>query len=194
MLGLALWLCLYESGVHATLAGVIMGLLTPAVPLLPDADAEPVVETVNANPGLTADELAQARSTSTRPFRSPSGWSDVLHPWSSYVIIPIFALVNAGVELHSDSLSSGGAGPARCRARPGRREGRRHQRRSRGSRSDGSRPLPAGVRLTQIVGVGALGGIGFTVSLFVSSLAFDEGPMRSERPRSGSSWPRSWPP
>ncbi len=146
--GLALWLAVYESGVHATIAGVAMGLLLPARP----------------RPGDAASIEASV-SDCDRAI-------DALHPWTSYVIVPLFALANAGIELSGESLTQPSAvlvgvvvglvvgkligvtafSWLAVRLRLAR--------------------LPDGVGWSHIVGVGALAGIGFTISLFVAGLAF----------------------
>ena len=77
---LALWYCLLESGVHTTIAGVIVGVLTPARPLGPEAGPSPV----EPSPVET--------------------WEHRLHPFSSFVIIPLFALANAGVQIDATAL------------------------------------------------------------------------------------------
>ena len=103
-----------------------------------------------------------------------TGLIDILHPWTSFVIVPLFALANAGVEIHGDALASPSAvfvgvllglvvgklvgitafSWLAVRLGLGR--------------------LPGGARWGHIVGVGAVAGIGFTVSLFVTGLAFDD--------------------
>jgi NhaA family Na+:H+ antiporter len=140
--GIVLWWCLHEAGVEPTLAGVVLGLLTPALP----RRGVPVLERL---------EL-------------------LLHPVSSFVIVPIFALANAGVLLSGDAIDHAlasrvtigivaglvvgkfvgilGATTFAVRARLG--------------------ALPEGVGLRHIAGVAVLGGIGFTVSLFITDLAF----------------------
>jgi NhaA family Na+:H+ antiporter len=140
--GVVLWWCLHEAGVEPTLAGVVLGLLTPALP----RRGVPVLERL---------EL-------------------LLHPVSSFVIVPIFALANAGVLLSGDAIDHAlasrvtigivaglvvgkfvgilGATTFAVRARLG--------------------ALPEGVGLRHIAGVAVLGGIGFTVSLFITDLAF----------------------
>jgi NhaA family Na+:H+ antiporter len=159
--GIALWLAVYESGVHATIAGVALGLVTPAR---------------SADGGLASDAASAAIDA-----RSPCDrLIDLFHPWTSYVVLPIFALANAGVPLSMDSLRNpsdvflgvsvglvvgklvGVVVFAWLAVRFGL--GR----------------LPPDTRWGHIVGLGALAGIGFTVSLFIAGLAFDPGTVQDD--------------
>ncbi|MEJ7722189.1 MAG: Na+/H+ antiporter NhaA [Ilumatobacteraceae bacterium] len=180
MAGLALWLIVYESGVHATIAGVIMGLLTPARPIQTELEAEELVDVLEGRPDLCADDV---RATATLIKGSVSACDrliDALHPWTSYLIVPVFALANAGIVLTSNSVSSpsavlsgvavalvvgklvGVAGFSWLAVRFGL--GR----------------LPADVRWGHIIGIAAVAGIGFTVSLFITGLAFDSEALQAD--------------
>ncbi|MGZ4619150.1 MAG: Na+/H+ antiporter NhaA [Frankiaceae bacterium] len=142
--GLVVWLATLESGVHATIAGVALGLLTPA-----------------------------------QPVRGREVLADLehrLHPLSAFLIVPVFALANVGVYLRhgvlGDALGAritwavatglvvgklagiGGATLLALRA--------------------GWGVMPADMRTAELAGVAALGGIGFTVSLFITDLAFTD--------------------
>ena len=145
--GALLWLCLYESGIEPTLAGVALGLLTPALP----RRGVPVLERL---------ELG-------------------LHPVSSFVIVPLFALANAGVILTGDAISDALASRVTIGIVAGLVVGKFlgilgasalavHLRI--GNFRIG--PLPDGITLRHVAGVATLGGIGFTVSLFITDLAF----------------------
>ena len=130
--GAFMWLALLESGVHATLAGVALGLLTPAWPLRSPrrfpAEARRLLDRIDEayydrvltqeefeeNEQLTA-EVARLAMYSTSPLqRLESG----LSPWVSYVIVPVFALANAGVRFSGDAVSGLFVGPRRGRRRP----------------------------------------------------------------------------
>jgi NhaA family Na+:H+ antiporter len=135
---------MHESGVHATIAGVALGLLTPARPIA----GRPVLSILEHR----------------------------LHPVSAFVVVPLFALANAGVDFGGGVLTEaatsrlawaialglflgkllGIAGATRLALR--KNWGR----------------LPDEVHLRQVWGVAALGGIGFTVSLFIAQLAYED--------------------
>jgi Na+:H+ antiporter, NhaA family len=176
LLGLAVWLATYQSGVHATIAGVAMGLLTPAKPLLDQRTARELVRE-RVPDQLDATELSRYRFLLGETVPVAERLERALHPWSSYVVLPIFALANAGIVLRGgvvgEALSSrvtvgvllgllvgkfvGVAGTSWLvvRWRIGR--------------------LPAGTGPLTMAGLAAVAGLGFTVSLFITGLAFDPG-------------------
>jgi NhaA family Na+:H+ antiporter len=143
--GIFIWLCVLKSGVHATLAGVVVAL---AIPLTSDAPDQPSL----------LEQLEES-----------------LHPWVAFGVLPLFAFANAGVSLQGLSLTRlldavplgialglflgkpigiFGATWAAVRS--------------------GLAPQPQGASWVQILGVGMLGGIGFTMSLFIGMLAFSD--------------------
>jgi Na+:H+ antiporter, NhaA family len=145
VLGCVGWFAVHESGVHATIAGVALGLLLP----------------VGYGGGSTS-LIDQAE--------------DVIHPWSSYVIVPLFALANAGIDLGGDAVPSALTSSVGLGVILGLVIGK-----------------PAGILLFSVVavrlgiaslpndsdwshvaGIGLIAGIGFTVAIFISTLAFDQ--------------------
>ncbi len=152
--GSLLWYGLYRSGVHATLAGVILGLLTP--------NQEKV------NPDLH-DE--------TDGSVSVIEWLEAkLHPWSSFVIIPVFAFANTGVVITSSSLEAALNSPVAWGIFAGLVIGK-----PLGivialvmAKKSNVGDYPAGARIGQIAATGSAAGIGFTVAIFIANLAFDE--------------------
>ena len=103
-LGVALWVSLHEAGIHATLAGVVMGLLVPATPGLPEeavlARTEQLLDVSNA---AAAEETSHIARHAVSPLER---LEHHLHGWSSGVIVPLFALANAGVPLGLDAIDA----------------------------------------------------------------------------------------
>ncbi len=99
-LGVCVWILVYDSGVHATIAGVVLGLLAPTRPFRhPDmVDGDKLADVSNVETAYETVVLA-------RESVSVVEWLEYrLHPLSSYVIVPLFALANAGVVLSADSI------------------------------------------------------------------------------------------
>ncbi|MBB4661271.1 Na+/H+ antiporter NhaA [Conexibacter arvalis] len=137
-----IWVAVYESGVHATIAGVALGLLVPA-----------------------------------RPFRGRDVQTFLehrFHPVSAYAIVPLFALANAGVDfgggMLGDALSSEVTWAVAAGLVLGKLTGISGA--TLLALRAGIGKLPAGMAPNQIYGVAALGGIGFTVSIFIAGLSF----------------------
>ncbi len=180
VVGLALWLAVYESGIHATIAGVVMGLLTPARPTQSDLEAEELVNVLENDDDIRADEV---RATATLIRGSVSACDrliDGLHPWTSYLIVPIFALANAGIVVSADSITSPSAvmGGVAVALVVGKFVGVTLF--SWAAVRLGFGRLPEGARWGHIMGVGAVAGIGFTVSLFITGLAFDDAALQDD--------------
>jgi len=139
---IALWACVHESGVHATIAGVTLGLLTPARPVKGRAVLE--------------------------------GLERRLHPISSFVIVPAFALANAGVVLSSSGVQGAVSGAIGLGIIAGLVVGKTLGILGATAIAASCKlgRLPEGVRLAHIAAVAAVAGIGFTVSLFVADLSY----------------------
>jgi len=154
LLGVALWYCMYKSGVHPTLAGVILGLMTPNIAKvnskLKDADDNQV----------SVIEWLEER----------------LHPWSSFVIVPLFAFANTGVVITNQSIADAINSPIAWGIFAGLVLGK-----------------PIGVLTTVVIAkkinlgqypqdaksidllaTGSAAGIGFTVAIFIANLAFSD--------------------
>jgi Na+:H+ antiporter, NhaA family len=175
VLGIGVWLCTFESGVHATIAGVAIGLITPARPLLSEPEAEGIADRLSSDTSVTAEEVRQISFELRESVSLAERIEDLLHPWSSYVIVPIFALANAGVALSWSGLADAAGSAVSIGVVAGLVIGKPVGivlavsllvRSGRGR-------LPDDLAWRHVVGLGALAGIGFTVSLFISGLAYD---------------------
>lgn len=152
IVGIIVWVCVLKSGVHATLAGVIVALTIP----------------------MRAKSLPGAIGSASSPLKE---MEHSLHPWVAFAVLPIFAFANAGVNLSGITWSDlqntvtmgiffglvvgktiGVFGIAWLTVKAGWAS------------------LPAGVNWQQLLGVSVLTGIGFTMSLFIATLAFEHGP------------------
>jgi NhaA family Na+:H+ antiporter len=184
VLGLLLWFCLHEAGIHATLAGVILALVTPTRP-------PPNLRALNAQAQLVF--RVEARADKDMPHQGPSEPAlhmlntihsrlespaakllRVMEPWSSYAVLPLFALANAGVLISVNALQGHGSlmlaiivglafgKPAGifCAAWLAVRQGWATK--------------PEAYTWRQLTGAGMLAGIGFTMSLFIAGQAFED--------------------
>jgi NhaA family Na+:H+ antiporter len=178
-LGLGLWLALWHSGVSPALAGVAMGLLTPARPTSPPEVAR---DRAGALAGELADDprpprlremLREARGTVPLAERLAHD----LHPLSAFVVVPLFALANAGVSLERGILAGPGAGAVLGGVLAGRLVGKLAGITGAAwlAVRVGLADRPDGVSWGQLAGVATVAGIGFTVPLFVADLAFPDG-------------------
>jgi Na+:H+ antiporter, NhaA family len=173
-LGVCLWLTVHESGVHATLAGVVMGLLAPAEPAL---TREIVRSRTDELVDVFSPDAARQTSRLARQSVSQLEWLEhQLHGWSSLVIVPLFALANAGVELSADSAGDALTSSLTIGVVLGLVIGKAIgiSLSSWAAVRFGWADLPSGVTWRHLIGAATLGGIGFTVSLFIAALAFDD--------------------
>ncbi len=181
-LGIVLVVAAMESGVHATLAGMLAGLLVAAYQP-PKQEVEEAAKRARAFRQSPLPEVARNARQSVQQAVSPNErLQTMLHPVTSYVIVPLFALANAGVDLRggvlTDALTSTltwgivlGLVAGKCL---GITAGVAAAVRS------GLGELPRGIGNGQVVGGAALSGIGFTVSLLIAKLAFDDETLRNE--------------
>ncbi|HEY7673440.1 MAG TPA: Na+/H+ antiporter NhaA [Gammaproteobacteria bacterium] len=183
--GAILWFGLFRAGVHPTLAGVVLGLLTPVIPMKrrerPLDLAMKALERFKRNAqsrghdrGADLAPLKDLRAAQRELLPPVVRVEAALHPWVAYGVMPLFALANAGVSLSGLELTSGsaqsvliGVAAALVVGKPvgitlgswlAVRLGWCH--------------LPRGVTWRSVALVGCLGGIGFTMSIFIATLAF----------------------
>jgi Na+:H+ antiporter, NhaA family len=170
VIGAGFWLAIYETGIHATIAGVVLGLLAPTRPFRQDDMID-----VDALLDLSTVEAAEESVVIARESVSIVEWLEHrLHPWSSFVIVPLFALANAGVLITSRSVSNALTSAVTYGIVIGLVIGKIVGIAGFGwlGIRFGLGALPDGMSKRDLVGVAALGGIGFTVSLLVTELAF----------------------
>jgi NhaA family Na+:H+ antiporter len=191
VLGVALWVAFLKSGIHATLAGVLAALTIPSTARintgafrgrsreLLDAfevlDVEPGVHRLSSREHEVVLGLASVIEEIEAPLQR---LEHALHPWVAFVIMPVFALANAGVVLGAGVLESV-THPVTLGIVLGLIVGKPI-----GvvafawlASAIGIAELPAGATWRQLVGVGIVAGIGFTMSLFIASLAFGDTPL-----------------
>ncbi len=179
-LGIALWWFTHESGIHATIAGVVLGLLTPARPKL-------TLDLIDENDLAVLNDLSSVAAVHdtvdlARRTVSVVEWIEhLLHPWTTKIIVPLFVLANAGVALSGSSLRAAAGSKVALGIVIGLVAGK-----SIGITVAawlavrlGISDLPDGLTWRGVVGVASLGGIGFTVSLFVAGLSFDDPQLES---------------
>jgi Na+:H+ antiporter, NhaA family len=185
LIGLLVWFAFQESGVHATIAGVILGLLTPARPYLGRGMFAPLLQ--RATELVQGGGWERASSTNVRTFRqaaretvSPLEYLEsTLHPWVGFLIMPVFALANAGVPFQVASLADPVALAVAAGLVIGKPVGILLSSwiavRARVA------TLPDGVGWGAVGGAGALAGIGFTMALFVAGLALEGPPLEAAK-------------
>ena len=177
-----LWLAVFESGIHATIAGVVLGLITPAHPLREYSDADDEDEEEDPHVGAAIAGQASASVVRRATFQIREKLSvaerleDTLHPFSSFLIIPIFALANAGIEISGDSISDAVSSDVTIGVIAGLVLGKLVGVSifTWAAVKSGISSLPRGTTMTHVVGLASIAGIGFTVSLFITNLAFDD--------------------
>lgn len=180
---IVVWAGAYEGGVHPTLAGVIVGLMTPVRawfgPGLFADQAEVAAESVRKgveDERVLLAQLEEVKQASREAVSPVERLQHKLHGWVAYGIMPLFAFANAGVPLGNTSLE-GASYYALLGIIGGLVLGKFIGILSFSWLATKAKLalLPRGVRWSHVAVVGIVGGIGFTMSLFVSSLAFPEG-------------------
>ena len=154
LLGILLWYCMYKSGVHPTLAGVILGLMTPNI--------------VKKNSNMKDIDDGQV---------SVIEWLEKkLHPWSSFLIIPLFAFANTGVVITNQSINNALNSPIAWGIFVGLVVGKPLGVLSTVliGKKNGFSQLPQGAKSIDLLATGSAAGIGFTVAIFIANLAFSD--------------------
>lgn len=182
LVGALLWLAVFESGIHATIAGVVLGLLAPAVPLKREAPTDDVHVGAAVSGKASVTVLRRASFEIREQVSVADRLEDVLHPFSGFLIIPIFALANAGIEISGDTVADAAQSPVTLGVMAGLVVGKLAgiSAASWLAVRTGLSSLPRGASWTHVFGLSAIAGIGFTVSLFITGLAFDDAALQDE--------------
>jgi NhaA family Na+:H+ antiporter len=181
----AVWFAMLESGVHATIAGVAVGFLTPARPFYSSEEfegkARDILDTFPLGDSAEDDEKSDYEaellsSIATESIAPLNRLENRLLPWTSYLIVPLFALANAGVDFRGIDVVEVVTDPIALGVAVGLVAGK-----TIGislftwlAVRVGWGRLPSATTWRHIIGVAAVAGIGFTVSLFIANLAFDD--------------------
>lgn len=186
-LGAVVWLALDMSGIHPTLAGVVLGLMTPARSWVSDSRLRAILDRVVILPGgKEASTTREGRQdlrrahTATREVLSPLERIELaLHPWIAFAVVPVFALANTGIELSWDRIDWSLATAVVAGLTLGKPAGvigfsylvvRL-----------GLATRPTGLTWPIIAGGALLTGIGFTMSLLIADLALPAGLLASAK-------------
>ena len=174
IVGAGIWLAMYRSGIHPTVAGVVLGLITPGRAWIRrESLVRVLLDAIDRLDGrIDRPQMVGKLTATARETISPVERLEVaLHPWVAFAIMPLFALANAGVVLRPEAAGHGVAWAVAAGLIIGKPLGiivfswlairwKIAQ-------------LPRGASWRALVGAGCLGGIGFTMSLFIAELALE---------------------
>ena len=176
LVGSFVWWTTYRSGVHSTIAGVALGLICPARPLQNEDDTRTVARWLRDKPEVFPIDVRYAGFHIRESVSVAERLENALHPITSFAIIPIFALANAGVRLNGDIIGDALGSRVTWGIMAGLVVGK----------TVGVSvfslvaarlklaQMPRAMTLRHLVGLAMISGIGFTVSLFVNTLAFGD--------------------
>jgi Na+:H+ antiporter, NhaA family len=188
VVGFFFWAAVLGSGVHATIAGVILGLLAPIKPKFRPEELADVAEPLlrNFRSHIMSQDKLSAEATLTEIDQLLRGTDSIaerlertVHPWVSFLVLPLFALASAGVALSTEQLKLASSSPIALGIFVGLLIGK----------SVGIitfsylavrtkiAVMAEGLTWAGIAGVGILAGLGFTVALFISGLSFEDDAM-----------------
>jgi Na+/H+ antiporter NhaA len=180
--GVVMWLAMNASGVHPTIAGVLLGLLVSAYPPRREEveSAGMLARAFRQSPQVSL--ARQAKLSVERAISPNERIGALLVPWSAYVVVPVFALANAGVRFSTELLAETVTSPITIGVFVALVVGKFLGVGTAATLAVKLRlgTLPPGVSLSGVWGGAALSGLGFTVSLFVADLAFPDPQLREE--------------
>ena len=189
--GVALWLALHHAGVHGTMAGVVLGLLIPAVTRRPVPEVLAEVRrhsalTLEASGRLDTSELLYIRDEVRDAVPPLQRFEHVLHPWVAFVIMPLFGLANSGVSV-AGITAADLTEPVFLGVAVGLFVGKQLGifAFTWAAVRLGAAEVPGGAPWSRVYGVAMVAGIGFTVALFIANLAFRHAPELLNQARLG---------
>jgi NhaA family Na+:H+ antiporter len=185
LIAVLFWVGVLKSGIHATIAGVFLGFLVPAHPnfsrstFVESADRllsrckETIIQGDRDHSEVLLGQLEELVRGTEAPLER---LERQFHPWVSYIVLPLFALANSGITLSSDVIRTAVSSPVTLGVMVGLLVGKLIG--VVGAswlavRLRIATPLPQ-MTWSYLIGIGLLAGIGFTVSLFITGLAFEE--------------------
>jgi NhaA family Na+:H+ antiporter len=176
VLGVVAWYFMLRSGVHATIAGVVIGFLTPTKPLRSGLQAETIADRLENQPELSAADVKNASFLIRESVPVDERLMDMLHPWTGFLIIPVFALANAAIPLNTTALSDAANSSITWGVALGLVIGK-----TIGVTGAswlavriGAARLPRGATWFHMFGAAVAAGIGFTVAIFITGISFTE--------------------
>ena len=174
LLGVGSWIAMFTSGVDPIVVGLVTGMLAYAYPAA-RSDLEQATDLFRLFREQPTAELARSAREGVRTAISPNDrLQQIFHPWTSYVIVPLFALANAGVTVSGSFLSRAYSSPVTLGILLGYLVGKPAGTAGAAwlvTRISRGRVRPP-IGWAAVAGAGAIAGIGFTVSLLIASLAF----------------------
>jgi NhaA family Na+:H+ antiporter len=184
VVGIFTWAALHESGIHPTIAGVALGLLTPVKAWVDETRFDHFLrwarEAMGQGEGQPPEEVRRAVARAAKESISPQRrLENSVHPWSAFVVLPLFALANAGVGINAVGLFDIVTMGVIAGLAVGKPVGIflfawvavRF----------GIARKPEDVAWSQMLGAGMLAGIGFTMALFIANLAFSGAELESAK-------------
>jgi len=176
-LGIILWFSLYEAGIHPTIAGVILGLLAPSNPFV----SKEYIDTEELIDLSTVENVIKTKKIAKGSVSVVEWLEHIIHPWTAFLIVPLFAFVNSGIVITSQSISNAINSPVAWAIFFGLVAGK-----PLGiflftfvSLKTNVGALSGNVRWSEIFATGSSAGIGFTVSIFIAKLAFEDETLQS---------------
>ncbi len=195
LIGIPLWYCVFMSGVHATIAGVLLAMTIPSHARVDAVNfsystrrALEIFDNAEDDPNASVKESTIRRAAVFAMMKNAKyvipplhRMETILHPWAAFFIIPVFALANAGVPVHGgvgEAISGSVSMGVICGLVIGKPVGILVA--SMIACKIGIAALPRGVTWRHVLGAGMLGGIGFTMAIFIANLAYKNDPVNLE--------------